>query len=77
MIAAMSPEEWPAVRAIYEEGIATGDATFETEVPSWAAWDAAHLGEHRLVARRGEPPAALDHGHQDPAARIWRRSSHW
>jgi L-amino acid N-acyltransferase YncA len=54
MIVAMRPEEWPAVRAIYEEGIATGDATFETEVPSWEAWDAAHLGEHRLVARRGD-----------------------
>ncbi|HXZ58169.1 MAG TPA: GNAT family N-acetyltransferase, partial [Gaiellaceae bacterium] len=34
------------------EGIATGNATFETEVPSWAAWDAAHLAEHRFVAER-------------------------
>ena len=52
-IAAMRPEDWPAVHAIYEEGIASGDATFETETPSWEDWDAAHLREHRLVARRG------------------------
>jgi L-amino acid N-acyltransferase YncA len=47
----MRPEDWPAVRAIYEAGIATGDATFETTAPDWAAWDAAHLADHRLVAR--------------------------
>jgi L-amino acid N-acyltransferase YncA len=43
--------DWPAVRAIYQAGIATGDATFETEVPDWPAWDAGHLVGHRLVAR--------------------------
>jgi phosphinothricin acetyltransferase len=53
-IAAMRGEDWPAVRAIYEEGIATGDATFETETPSWEDWDAAHLRAHRLVATRGD-----------------------
>jgi L-amino acid N-acyltransferase YncA len=37
---------------IYAEAIATGNATFETEVPSWEAWDAAHLPEHRFVATR-------------------------
>jgi L-amino acid N-acyltransferase YncA len=52
-VTAMSPDDWEDVRAIYEEGIATGDATFESETPAWAAWDAAHLREHRLVARRG------------------------
>jgi phosphinothricin acetyltransferase len=31
----MRPEDWPAVRAIYLEGIATGNATFETEAPDW------------------------------------------
>jgi phosphinothricin acetyltransferase len=46
----MRPEDWPAVRAIYAEGIATGLATFETEVPEWTAWDAAHRAEARLVA---------------------------
>ena len=47
----MQAEDWPVVRAIYEEGIATGNATFETETPEWAAWDARHLSVCRLVAR--------------------------
>jgi phosphinothricin acetyltransferase len=42
--------DWPAVRAIYEEGIATGNATFEQEPPSWEAWDRSHLAACRLVA---------------------------
>ena len=46
----MTESDWPAVKAIYEEGIATRVATFETEAPSWEDWDAAHLEEHRLVA---------------------------
>ncbi|MFL5923350.1 MAG: GNAT family N-acetyltransferase [Gaiellaceae bacterium] len=46
----LRPGDWPAVSRIYGEGIATGNATFEMEVPSWEAWDAAHLGEHRFVA---------------------------
>lgn len=46
----MRPADWPAVAAIYAEGIAGGDATFETEVPTWERWDAAHLAEPRLVA---------------------------
>ena len=46
----LSPTDWPAVAAIFAEGIATGQATFETTVPSWRQWDAAHLPEHRLVA---------------------------
>jgi phosphinothricin acetyltransferase len=46
----MSGADWPAVAAIFAAGIATGDATFETEVPGWEAWDAAHLAEPRLVA---------------------------
>ena len=48
----MDPADWPAVRAIYEQGIATGDATFDTAAPEWAAWDRAHLADHRLVATR-------------------------
>ena len=50
----MSAGDWPAVRAIYLEGIATGAATFETEAPSWEEWDAAHLSFARLVARAGD-----------------------
>lgn len=45
----LRPEDWPQVSAIYEDGIATGNATFETAAPAWEAWDAAHP-EHRLVA---------------------------
>lgn len=51
VIALMERGDWPAVRLIYAEGIATGDATFESTVPDWAAWDAAHLDVARLVAR--------------------------
>lgn len=46
----MLASDWPAVRGIYEQGIATGNATFETEAPDWPAWDAGHLEEGRLVA---------------------------
>ena len=48
----LRPEHWPEVARIYEEGIETGNATFETSVPSWDDWDASHLPEHRLVAIR-------------------------
>ena len=50
----LRPGDWPEVARIYAEGIASGDATFETEVPSWDAWDAAHLREHRLVATKDQ-----------------------
>jgi L-amino acid N-acyltransferase YncA len=46
----MLPGHWPGVRAVYEEGLATGDATFETEAPGWERWDASHLRGCRLVA---------------------------
>lgn len=49
----MRPEDWPRVREIYEAGIATGHATFETRAPDWESWDASHLKECRLVARAG------------------------
>jgi L-amino acid N-acyltransferase YncA len=42
--------DWPEVSRIYAEGIATANATFETDVPSWEDWHAAHLIEHRFVA---------------------------
>ncbi len=53
-IAEMIPEDWEQVRAIYLEGIATGQATFETDAPSWEQWNAAHIAGLSLVARRGE-----------------------
>jgi phosphinothricin acetyltransferase len=46
----MEPDDWNEVRAIYLEGIATGQATFETTAPSWDVWDKAHLQSPRLVA---------------------------
>ena len=49
-IASLTPAHWPAVRAIYEAGIATGNATFETQAPTWEAWDKGHLAHSRLVA---------------------------
>jgi L-amino acid N-acyltransferase YncA len=50
----MEDEHWDAVRSIYLEGIATGDATFETEAPDWETWDSGHLRECRLVATQGD-----------------------
>jgi L-amino acid N-acyltransferase YncA len=46
--------DWPRVAAIYAEGIATGNATFETVPPTWDRWDQSHLPDHRLVARAGD-----------------------
>ncbi len=50
----MQPEDWAAVSEIYLEGIATEHATFQTACPPYAAWDAAHTQECRLVALLGE-----------------------
>jgi L-amino acid N-acyltransferase YncA len=47
----MVPADWPAVRGIYREGIATGNATFETEPPDWKRWDSGHRQDCRLVAQ--------------------------
>lgn len=52
-IEAMRPEDWPRVRDIYESGVATGHATFETRAPEWPVWDASHMAACRLVARAG------------------------
>jgi L-amino acid N-acyltransferase YncA len=49
-IRAMTPADWPAVERIYAEGIATGDATFETEPPTREEFDQSRLPGHRLVA---------------------------
>jgi L-amino acid N-acyltransferase YncA len=45
----LRPQDWADVARIFEEGIRTGNTTFETESPTWEAWDAAHVAEHRLV----------------------------
>jgi L-amino acid N-acyltransferase YncA/DNA-binding transcriptional ArsR family regulator len=49
-VRALRADDWSAVRRIYGEGIATGDATFETDVPSRTSLDAKWLADHRWVA---------------------------
>ena len=51
VIEPMTTEDWEQVRDIYEEGIRSGNATFETSAPDWEQWDKAHLPLGRLVAR--------------------------
>ncbi len=50
---AMRADDWPAVREIYLQGIATGEATFERAAPDWEAWDAQRYAHCRIVAERG------------------------
>jgi L-amino acid N-acyltransferase YncA len=54
VISEMALGDWPAVRAIYQEGIAAGDASFDTAASDWDSWDAGHLPAPRLVARGGD-----------------------
>lgn len=53
LIRPMRPEDWTSVSRIYLEGIATEHATFQTDCPPYAAWDAAHIRECRLVVLDG------------------------
>ena len=46
----ISQNDWPLIAAIYQQGIDTGLATFETHVPSWEKWDSAHLSICRYAA---------------------------
>ena len=50
LVRPLHPDDYPAVAAVFAEGIATGVATFETEIPGWDEWDASHLPDHRFVA---------------------------
>ena len=50
-IVTMTEHDWDAVREIYSQGIATGNATFERLIPDWKEWDERHLPSCRLVAR--------------------------
>ena len=47
----MGVEDWEAVKKIYEEGIATGNATVETDAPVWERWNTSHRLDCRLVAK--------------------------
>ena len=49
-ITTMLPQHWGAVKTIYEEGIATGNATFQTAAPGWQEWDNAHVKTCRIIA---------------------------
>jgi L-amino acid N-acyltransferase YncA len=51
MVRDMQPEDWPAVRLIYQQGMETSQATFETSMPSWAEWDAGKRPDCRLIAQ--------------------------
>jgi len=48
----MRSEDWEGIRQIYVEGLATGQASFEVEAPTWKEWDEAHHKHSRLVVRR-------------------------
>jgi L-amino acid N-acyltransferase YncA len=50
-IRAMRSDDWPLVRDIYSQGIATANATFETDSPEWSRWNQGHLQDCRLVAQ--------------------------
>jgi phosphinothricin acetyltransferase len=58
-IAELTPADRGAVRRIFEEGLATGNATFETAAPAWETWDAAHLPSPRLAARAASSRGTL------------------
>jgi phosphinothricin acetyltransferase len=47
----LQASDWEQVRSIYLEGIATGNATFETDAPDWETWNRNHCAFARLVAR--------------------------
>jgi phosphinothricin acetyltransferase len=53
-IGKLLPDDWEQVKSIYLEGIATGNATFETDAPDWETWDRNHLSVGRLAAREGD-----------------------
>ena len=50
----MLPTHWEAVKQIYAEGIATGNATFQSAIPSWEEWNDAHVKNSRLVVIENE-----------------------
>ena len=50
----MQPADWHFVKQIYEEGISTGNATFQTSAPEWDEWNSSHLEHSRVVAKEGD-----------------------
>ncbi|PFG07583.1 GNAT family N-acetyltransferase [Bacillus sp. es.034] len=50
----MRKDDWSQVAEIYREGIATGNATFQKDIPSWEEWDDNHIQAGRIVVRSGD-----------------------
>ena len=50
----MTPDDGPVVLALYQQGIATGHASFEETAPHWQEWDQSHLSHSRIIAQQGE-----------------------
>ncbi len=50
----MKQSDWKQVANIYLDGIKTGVATFQTEVPTWQEWNNSHISSCRLVVRLGD-----------------------
>jgi arsenite methyltransferase len=59
LIRPMLPADAGQVLAIYQAGLDTGQASFETAAPGWAAFDAGKLGLHRYVAADAVPGRVL------------------
>jgi len=53
-IISMQPHHWDEVAGIYAAGLATGNASFQSDIPSWEEWDHAHVENSRLVAIENE-----------------------
>ncbi len=45
------PDDWPSVRDIYAQGIATDQATLETSPPEWEAWDLRIIGYREKIGQ--------------------------
>ncbi|WP_017259187.1 GNAT family N-acetyltransferase [Pedobacter arcticus] len=58
LVKPLEQQHWEAVKKIYELGIATKTATFETEAPDWEEWNAKHLPHSRLICQMDERVAA-------------------
>ncbi len=77
LIRKMTPSDWPSVAAIYLEGIRTGNATFQTEAPTWEEWDKAHTlalpsgGHHR--GRSGGMGCAYCQSPRAACTQVWPR----
>ncbi|HEX6226841.1 MAG TPA: GNAT family N-acetyltransferase, partial [Chryseolinea sp.] len=54
IIQPLAEEHYAAVKDIYEQGIATGQATFQTTAPTWRDWNESHLAHSRIVATINE-----------------------